>query len=121
MVSQQVEIRTAAGLSKRIAEHGYVVLTPNIFYRTTKPPAFDFEPDFASQRTMNRFRELTTPLTPDAMASDGSAFIDFLSTQPRVSGGPMGVVGFCFAGQLSSKPRVPCVPEADRSQRSPRA
>ena len=26
-----------ADLSKRIAERGYVVLTPNIFYRTTKP------------------------------------------------------------------------------------
>ena len=34
--------------SKRIAEHGYVVLTPNIFYRTSKPPVFPFEPDFAT-------------------------------------------------------------------------
>ncbi len=90
-----------ADLSKRIAEHGYVVLTPNIFYRTTRPPAFVFEPDFASERTMNRFREITSPLTPDAMASDGSAFIDFLSAQPKVSRGPMGVVGFCFAGQFA--------------------
>ena len=45
-----------ADLSKRIAEHGYVVLTPNIFYRTTKPPAFEFEPDFPSERAVNRFR-----------------------------------------------------------------
>jgi len=90
-----------ADLSQRIAEHGYVVLMPNIFYRSTKPPAFDSEPDFASERTMNRFRELTTPLTPDAMASDGSAFVDFLSAQPHVKGGPIGVVGFCFAGQFA--------------------
>src|SRR6266852_1432478 len=62
-----------ADLSQRMAEGGYVVLTPNIFYRTTKPPAFDFEPDFPSERTMNRFRELTGPLTPDAMVRDGSA------------------------------------------------
>ena len=40
-----------ADLSKRIAEHGYVVLTPNIFYRTTRPPAFTFEVDFSSERT----------------------------------------------------------------------
>ena len=88
-------------LSRRIAERGYVVLTPNIFYRTTKPPAFDFEPDFSSERTTNRFRELTDPLTPDAMVRDGSAFVDFLAAQSLVGRGPMGVVGFCFSGQFA--------------------
>jgi len=88
-------------LSKRIAAGGYAVLTPNIFYRTTKPPAFDFPPDFPSERTMKRFREITEPLTPEAMARDGAAYIDFLAAQPVVSPGPMGVVGFCFSGQFA--------------------
>jgi carboxymethylenebutenolidase len=88
-------------LSKRIADLGYVVLTPNIFYRTTKPPVFDFVPDFPSERTMNRFRELVGPLTPDAMVRDGWTYIDFLAAQPLVSHGPMGVVGFCFTGQFA--------------------
>jgi carboxymethylenebutenolidase len=88
-------------LSRRIAAGGYAVLTPNIFYRTTKPPAFDFEPDFSSERSMKRFRELTEPLTPDAMALDGSAYMEFLAAQPFVSRGPMGVVGFCFSGQFA--------------------
>jgi carboxymethylenebutenolidase len=35
------------------------------------------------------------------MASDGSAYVDFLSAQASVSSGPMGVVGFCFAGQFA--------------------
>jgi carboxymethylenebutenolidase len=87
--------------SKRIAEHGYVVLTPNIFYRTTKPPVFPFEPDFTSEQTIKRFNELKAPLTPDAMARDASAYVDFLAAQPSVSRGPMGVVGFCFAGQFA--------------------
>jgi carboxymethylenebutenolidase len=90
-----------AELSKRIAERGYVVLTPNIFYRTTKPPVFGFEPDFASERTVKRFNELKGPLTPDAMARDASAYVDFLAAQPSVSRGPVGVVGFCFAGQFA--------------------
>jgi carboxymethylenebutenolidase len=42
-------------ISQRIAERGYVVLMPNIYYRTTKPPAFDFEFDFASEKTRARF------------------------------------------------------------------
>jgi carboxymethylenebutenolidase len=90
-----------ADQSKRIAEQGYVVLTPNIFYRTSKPPVFPFEPDFASEQTRKRFDELRAPLTPEAMARDGSAYVDFLARQPYVSDGATGVVGFCFAGQFA--------------------
>jgi carboxymethylenebutenolidase len=90
-----------ADQSKRIAERGYVVVTPNIFYRTSKPPVFAFEPDFTSEQTLKRFAELKAPLTPDAMARDASAYVDFLDAQPRVSRGRMGVVGFCFAGQFA--------------------
>jgi len=87
--------------SKRIAERGYVVLTPNIFYRISKSPVFPFEPDFASERTRERFAELKAPLTPAAMARDASAYVDFLASQPFVGSGPMGVVGFCFAGKFA--------------------
>jgi len=87
--------------SKRIAERGYVVLTPNIFYRVSKSPVFPFAPDFGSEATRERFRELTAPLTPAAMERDGSAYVDFLASQPFVSSAPMGVVGFCFAGKFA--------------------
>jgi carboxymethylenebutenolidase len=86
--------------SKRIAERGYVVLTPNIFYRVSKTPLFPFEPDFGSDRTRKRFRELTGPLMPAAVERDGSAYVDFLASQPFVGSGPMGVIGFCFAGRF---------------------
>jgi carboxymethylenebutenolidase len=87
--------------SKRIAALGYVVLTPNIFYRVSKLPPFPFEPDFGSDHTRERFRELTAPLTPVAMERDGSAYVDFLASQPFVGSGPMGVIGFCFAGKFA--------------------
>src|SRR2546430_14319491 len=90
-----------ADQSKRIAERGYVVLTPNIFYRISKSPVFPFEPDFGTDRTRERFRELRAPLAPDAMARDGSAYVDYLASQALVSGGPMGVIGFCFAGKFA--------------------
>jgi carboxymethylenebutenolidase len=90
-----------ADIAERIAARGYVVLTPNIFYRTAKPPVFDFKPEFPSERAMNRIRELTAPLTPDAMVRDASSYIDFLAAQPLVGSGPMGAVGFCFAGQFA--------------------
>src|SRR5262245_38596934 len=72
-------------IGARIAARGYVVLVPNVFYRTTKPPVFPFEPDFPSDRAMARFRELTGPLTPDAVARDASAYVDDLAARPEVS------------------------------------
>ena len=87
--------------SKRIAERGYVVLTPNIFYRVSRNPVFPFEPDFGEERSRQRFAELRAPMTTAAMERDGSAYVDFLASQPFVASGPMGVIGFCFAGKFA--------------------
>ena len=87
-------------LAKRIAEHGFTVLLPNIFYRSGKPPFFE-NFDFQDPRTRARTGEITAPLTPDAMERDGSAYVDFLASQSSVCGGPMGVVGFCYSGQFA--------------------
>ena len=90
-----------ADQAKRIAERGYVVLVPNIFYRVAKTPVFDFPPDYGNDRTRERVRELTGPLNLAAMERDGSAYVDFLASQPFVKGGPIGVIGFCFAGKFA--------------------
>lgn len=87
--------------SKRIAERGYVVLTPNIFYRVSRLPVYPYEPDFSNPEHRKRFDELKAPMTPVAMERDGSAYIDFLASQPFVSKGPIGVIGFCFAGKFA--------------------
>jgi carboxymethylenebutenolidase len=87
--------------SKRIAEHGYVVLTPNIFYRVSRIPVFPLEPDFSNEKSRERFAELKAPMTPVAMERDGSAYVDFLASQPFVSSAPMGAIGFCFAGKFA--------------------
>ncbi len=88
-------------MARRVAGQGYVVLLPNVFYRTRRPPVFDFEMKWGHERTMQRFAELTTPITPEAMERDGAAYVDFLSKQPHVAAGPMGAVGYCFSGALA--------------------
>ena len=96
--------------AKRIAERGFVVLTPNIFYRTSKVPVFSFEPDFSDQRTRDRVGELREPLKTGAMERDGSAYVNYLASQPFVSKGPMGAVGFCFSGKFALLTAA-CCPE----------
>ena len=44
-------------MARRLAEQGYVVLLPNIFYRTARTPVFDFQPKFPDERTMKRVGE----------------------------------------------------------------
>src|SRR5215469_14671215 len=90
-------------MARRLAEKGYVVLMPNVFYRTTKPPMFDFTPTMGEERTMKRFAELATPMTPEATERDAAAYVDFLAAQPSVGSGTIGVVGHCFTGGMAMR------------------
>jgi carboxymethylenebutenolidase len=88
-------------LSARLAEQGYVVLMPNVFYRTSKPPLFTFTPNFAEERTQKRFAELASPLKPDVVERDGAAFLDALATLSGVRPGKFAVAGYCFTGSYA--------------------
>jgi carboxymethylenebutenolidase len=88
-------------LSRRIAALGYVVLSPNVFYRTARPPLFDFVVTPGEDRAMKRFAELSSPLTPDAVERDASSYVDALAAEPSVAAGGMGIVGHCFSGGLA--------------------
>jgi carboxymethylenebutenolidase len=99
-----VGIRPAnLGMARRLAEQGYAVLVPNLFYRTRKLPVFDFQLNFGDERTTKRIGELSAPLTPEAMERDASAYVDFLAASDGVGPGPMGVVGFCFSGSMAMR------------------
>jgi carboxymethylenebutenolidase len=87
-------------MARRLAGLGYTVLLPNPFYRTARPPVFDFHPKFTEERTMKRMGELAGPLTPEVMERDASGYIDYLAAQNSVRGAKMGVVGYCFTGAM---------------------
>ena len=90
-------------MARRLAQQGYVVLMPNVFYRTRKPPMFDFPFVMGEPRTAQRLAELSGPLTPEAMERDASAYIDFLDHQPTVRSDSMAVVGYCFTGAMAMR------------------
>jgi carboxymethylenebutenolidase len=88
-------------MAQRLAGAGYIVLMPNIFYRTSALPLFDFPLKFGEERTMKRLGELTSPLTSGAIASDASDYVNFLAQRDSVKACPMGVVGYCFSGKMA--------------------
>jgi len=88
-------------MARRLASQGYAVLMPNPFYRTARPPVWDFPRKMGDPRTMQRFAELIDPLTPEAQHRDATAYVKFLTAQPAVRTGPIGVVGYCFGGAMA--------------------
>src|SRR5450432_2303926 len=82
-------------MARRVAAEGYIVLMPNPFYRSGRPPVFSFPRKMGEPRTMQRFAELVGPMTMEAQQRDVETYVDLLAAQPAVRPGPVGVVGYC--------------------------
>ena len=89
------------GMAKRVAEHGYVVLVPNIFHRVSKLPVFAFAPKFGEDATMKRLGELRAGLNSEQMAEDGKVYVDWLLAESGAH--KIGVVGYCFTGAMAMR------------------
>ena len=89
------------GMAQRLADKGYVVLLPNIFYRGSKLPVLDFVPQFGDERTMRRLGELRAALPNDKMGPDGAAYAAYVLARPEAKGTKAGVVGYCFTGAMT--------------------
>lgn len=91
-------------MAGRIAEEGYVVLVPNVFYRQGPAPLLDLS-DLADPEARGRLFEILRPwmaqLGPEPAMSDAEAYLDFLTCVASVKDGPVGVTGYCMGGALA--------------------
>jgi carboxymethylenebutenolidase len=87
-------------MADRIAEQGYVVLAPNVFYRAGRSPVTSLEgigdPE-RRQEVFGRVMPLVRGLTTDQIVSDGAAYLDALE---RVAPGPVAITGYCMGGRV---------------------
>ena len=90
-----------AEIGDRIAADGYVVLAPNVLYRAGRAPVLPV-PDMADpeQRTsfMEAVRSLMGQLTPERLAADSAAYLDYLGEV--ASPGPVAIAGYCMGGRV---------------------
>ena len=88
------------GMARRLAEKGFAVLIPNVVHRYGPIQPDGLETDDPDEN-MKRLGQLFRLLTPQQMVSDGKAYVDFLTAQKGVRPGKIGVVGYCFTGQMA--------------------
>ncbi len=92
-------------MADRIASWGYVVLAPNLFYRSGK--AADLAPQADLRRPGEReaFFKKAMPrvgsLKPERVGPDLTAYVGALRDLPGVSEGPFGVTGYCMGGRIA--------------------
>jgi carboxymethylenebutenolidase len=89
-------------MAQRVADAGYAVLMPNIFYRTDPLPIMPpGEPDTKNPEVLRRLSHLMGALGAGQMARDGAAYAEFLLALPQVSAVKIAVVGYCFTGAFA--------------------
>jgi carboxymethylenebutenolidase len=86
-------------MAQRIADRGYAVLAPNLYYRSGRAPLFEV-PDMSSEESRTAFfgqvRPFMAELTPERMVADGRAYIDRLQQETP---GPVAITGYCMGAR----------------------
>ncbi|MDV3220254.1 dienelactone hydrolase family protein [Intrasporangium sp.] len=91
-------------MADRVASWGYVVLAPNVFYRSGT--AAEVAPDgpLDSDEARREFFKVASPrisgLTTKRALPDIAAYLEALTSRPDVTT-PVGVVGYCMGARLA--------------------
>ncbi len=92
---------TFRDMGDQLAEYGYAVLVPDVYYRDEGWQPFDMTTVFADADERKRLFGMISKVTPEFMATDATAFFDYLESRPEVSGTTFGTTGYCMGGRTS--------------------
>src|SRR5262245_32541544 len=71
-------------MAQRLADCGYAVLLPDVYYRHGDWAPFDMRTVFGDPEQRTRLMSMVGSVTPDMIAGDAGAFFDFLEQRPEV-------------------------------------
>ena len=89
-------------MAKRLAEAGYAVLLVNPYYRHAKSPVLKHFDEWRNAEGKARIAPMREALTPERVASDGTAFVAWLDQQAEVDiTRKVGCQGYCMSGSFA--------------------
>lgn len=88
-------------MAKKLADYGYAVLLPDVYYRHGDWAPFDLNTAFSDPDERKRVMSMMGSLTPDKIAGDAAAYFDYLESRPEVTGTTFGTTGYCMGGRAS--------------------
>ncbi|HEY2562112.1 MAG TPA: dienelactone hydrolase family protein [Acidimicrobiales bacterium] len=88
-------------MGQRLAEHGYVVLVPDLFYRAGRYEALDPQKVFASGDMRGTIGHLLASTDNRRAGEDTEAFLAYLDSREDVAGTKVGTTGYCMGGGIS--------------------
>ncbi|GAB3672349.1 dienelactone hydrolase family protein [Salinisphaera aquimarina] len=87
--------------AQTIADDGYAVLMPNIYYRDGAGSPVPEGKSFRDDDVLPGLFELSKKLTPDAQKRDSTAYLATIDTEAEFADGPVGAVGYCLTGSFA--------------------
>jgi carboxymethylenebutenolidase len=88
-------------MGERLADSGYYVLLPNLFYRAGPHAPVDPAKIFSDGPERERMRSLVGSTSGAMVMQDTAAFLDYLIKQPQVAGPRVGCTGYCMGGRFA--------------------
>lgn len=87
-----------AEMAQRLASHGYVVVVPNLYYRSGAYAPFDPKLVVSEGPERDRFKGMIQSITDTLVMRDSAAVLTMIDAHPAVRSGRVGVVGYCMGG-----------------------
>jgi carboxymethylenebutenolidase len=88
-------------MGQRLADGGYVVLLPDLYYRVGPYPPMDPREVLVDPELVSALMKNVASLDLDRKISDTAACINFLMSRPEVEGDRYGVIGYCLGGNIA--------------------
>ncbi len=88
-------------MGKRLADAGFLVLLPDLFYRVGAYAPLDPKEVFASDDVRATLAPLMSSTDNRRAAQDTASFLEYLDSRDDVAGQKIGTTGYCMGGGIS--------------------
>jgi carboxymethylenebutenolidase len=88
-------------MGEHLASLGFVTLVPDFYYRHGGFAPFDMRTLYKHPDELARIMSMVGTVSADMAVRDARSYVDFLTSLPETSPGPVGTTGYCMGGRLS--------------------